>query len=206
MEENRKLTALEQLDSLAAAVATEITTVKASIPKDTSDLTNNAGYQTEQDVSDAISAQIGRVYKPSGTVAFASLPTELTTTVLGNVYNVSDKFTTDDRFVEGAGSEIPAGTNVAVVQIGETFKFDVLAGAVDLSNYVQKETNKGLSTNDYTTEEKEKLGGIAANATKVEKSEKDGCIKINGVDTTVVAIATDDEVAQVIAKYFPQTA
>lgn len=31
---------------------------------------------------------------------------------------------------------------------------------VDLSGYVQKETGKGLSTNDYTTAEKTKLAGM----------------------------------------------
>ena len=37
---------------------------------------------------------------------------------------------------------------------------------VDLSGYVQKETGKGLSTNDYTTAEKTKLGGIEEGANK----------------------------------------
>ena len=31
---------------------------------------------------------------------------------------------------------------------------------VDLTNYVEKEEGKGLSTNDYTTEDKEKLAGL----------------------------------------------
>lgn len=37
---------------------------------------------------------------------------------------------------------------------------------VDLSGYVQKETGKGLSTNDYTAAEKTKLGGIEEGANK----------------------------------------
>lgn len=36
-----------------------------------------------------------------------------------------------------------------------------------VSLFVQKETGKGLSANDYTTKEKEKLAGIANGATKV---------------------------------------
>ncbi len=31
---------------------------------------------------------------------------------------------------------------------------------VDLTGYVKKETGKGLSTNDFTTEEKNKLAGL----------------------------------------------
>lgn len=45
--------------------------------------------------------------------------------------------------------------NSAWEKIGE-FKADV-----DLSNYVTKETGKGLSTNDYTTADKDKLAGLS---------------------------------------------
>ena len=54
-----------------------------------------------------------------------------------------------------------------------------------LGNKVDKVTGKGLSTNDYTTIEKNKLSGIATGATKVEKSTTNGNIKINGTETTV---------------------
>lgn len=36
----------------------------------------------------------------------------------------------------------------------------------DLSNLVVKETGKGLSTNDYTTEEKNKLSGLSGGLTQ----------------------------------------
>lgn len=32
-----------------------------------------------------------------------------------------------------------------------------------------------------------------------------GNVKINGVETTVIEVATDEEVAEVINKYFPQS-
>ena len=48
---------------------------------------------------------------------------------------MTDAFTTTDQFVEGAGKSYPAGTNVAVVLVGEDYKYDVLSGMVDLSNY-----------------------------------------------------------------------
>lgn len=81
-----------------------------------------------------IDSKISSVYKPAGSVAFASLPA-LAADVLGNVYNVTDAFTTTADFVEGAGSKYPSGTNVVIVQSGENYKFDVLAGFVDLSAY-----------------------------------------------------------------------
>lgn len=60
-----------------------------------------------------------------------------------------------------------------------------------LAGYVTKDGNKVLSTNDYTTEEKTKLGGIAAGATKVESSSVNGNIKINGTETVVYAEPAD---------------
>ena len=86
-------------------------------------------------VKSAIDSALSSVYKPAGSIAFASLPTPASTN-LGNVYNMTDAFTTDSRFVEGAGKSYPAGTNVVIVDIGSsTYKFDVLAGFVDLSGY-----------------------------------------------------------------------
>ena len=91
---------------------------------------------------------VSSVYKPAGSVAFASLPT-LSSSVLGNVYNVTDAFTTNSNFVEGSGKSYPAGTNVVVVEpTSGTYKFDVLAGFVDLSGYVpttRTVNNKALS-------------------------------------------------------------
>ena len=60
-----------------------------------------------------------------------------------------------------------------------------------LSGYVTKVSGKGLSTNDYTTTEKNKLSGIATGATKVEASTTNGKIKINGTDTTVYTLPSD---------------
>lgn len=112
-------------------------------------------------VKSAIDAAISSVYKPAGSVTFASLPTPAKA-VEGNVYNVTDAFTTDSRFIEGAGKSYPAGTNVVIINTaGTTYKFDVLVGMVDLSNYqtLITSTNKlnadlvddSSSTNKFVT-------------------------------------------------------
>ena len=59
-----------------------------------------------------------------GTVAFVSLPA-LTAAAAGDMYNISDEFTTTDDFKEGSGSVIPAGANIYKTSDG---KWDVLAG------------------------------------------------------------------------------
>lgn len=55
----------------------------------------------------------------------------------------------------------------------------------EVTNRVKKEAGKELSTNDYTTEEKNKLKDVAAGATKVEDSATNGNIKINGQEIEV---------------------
>lgn len=94
---------------------------------------------------DEINAKISAVYKPAGSVAFAELPS-LSESTLGNVYNVTDAFTTTANFVEGAGNKYPKGTNVVVVKVGDAYKYDVLAGFVDLSGYVERKQARACLT------------------------------------------------------------
>lgn len=176
--------------------------------------TTLAGYGiTDAYTKEELNAKISAVYKPAGSVAFADLPA-LAENVLGNVYNVTNAFTTTDSFVEGAGNKYPKGTNVVVIKSGEVYKFDVLAGFVDLSGKVDKEEGKGLSANDFTNELKAKLDAIAEGATKVEASETNGYIKVNGTETKVYtepsdvvhgAVATDSEVTEMLNEVFTTT-
>ena len=80
---------------------------------------------------------IGDVYTPVGSIPYAQLPATPSQAERGYVYNITDSFTTDSRFVEGAGIQCAAGTNVAVVLNGSQYMYDVLGGMVDLSNYAQ---------------------------------------------------------------------
>ena len=87
-------------------------------------------------------------------MAFANLPA-LSADNLGKVVNVTDAFTTTANFVEGAGKAYPAGTNVVIVDASTTstpsYKYDVLAGFVDLSGYVQASQMATLSNQEITT-------------------------------------------------------
>ena len=67
----------------------------------------------------AIANKISKLgcYKFKGSVAFASLPASLTASMDGYVYNITDNFTTDSRFIEGAGKKYNAGANVAVADL-----------------------------------------------------------------------------------------
>lgn len=112
--------------------STDVTTALGYTPYNSS---NPNGYQTSSQVESAIDTKISSTYKAKGSVAFASLPS-LTSANEGNVYNVTDAFTTTADFVEGAGNSYPAGTNVVIINTtGSTYKYDVLSGFVDLSAY-----------------------------------------------------------------------
>ena len=55
-----------------------------------------------------------------GNKTFAELPAVLTSDMTGFTYNMSEEFTTDARFVEGAGKTYSAGTNVSVADLSTT--------------------------------------------------------------------------------------
>lgn len=95
--------------------------------------------EADAKISSAIASAITGVYTPKGTVAFASLPTASAAN-LGWVYNISDAFTTTASFVEGAGCSYGAGTNVVCVDAGSgAYKWDVLAGTIDLTELTEAE-------------------------------------------------------------------
>lgn len=95
-----------------------------------------------------------------GSVAFNELPATLQASMVGWTYNLTEEFTTDSRFVEGAGNVYPAGTNVAIADVGTAstpdLKFDVLAGFIDVAaiyteigKVAAMIADKFLATEDY---------------------------------------------------------
>ena len=80
---------------------------------------NNAAYYAAQAGQYATG---GLIFK--GSVAFANIPT--TGMANGDMYNITDDFTTDSRFIEGAGVSVKAGADIAYVA-GSVNKWDILA-------------------------------------------------------------------------------
>ena len=81
----------------------------------------NYWYQQARSIAESFSGAL----RPMGTVTFANLPS-LASADAGDMYNVSDEFTTTSDFEEGAGHVIPLGSNVYKTNGG---KWDVLAGS-----------------------------------------------------------------------------
>lgn len=109
--------------------------------------------KTETLSKDEINSKLSAVYKPGGSVLFSELP-EPSAETQGFVYNLKEAFVTDDRFLASTPVPYPIGTDVAVVVVpGDpiTYKFDVMAGFVDLSAYMKK-TDMVAITNEEIDE------------------------------------------------------
>ena len=126
--------------------------VNIPVPTDNQELSNGAGYQNETQVNALIDSKMQSFIIPKGSILFANLPTPASTN-LGWMWNMSDSFTIDNRFVEyesGVTKTYPKGTNVYVVNNGTAstpdYKFDVYEGFIDLSGYATKDDVETLST------------------------------------------------------------
>lgn len=157
--------------------------VDITVPTAVSGLTNDSKFQTEDQVAATVNSKIASVYKPGGTIATLSADL-LVADNEGKVYNLSAEFTTDENFVDTTGKTYPAGTNVGIINTDDGYKFDVMAGFVDLSAYetaaqtesklegkVSKVEGKDLSSNDFTDALKAKLEGVPEVATTAEVTE-----------------------------------
>ena len=120
--------------------------VDITVPTKVSDLTNDSQFQTNQQVAQAIQTAIAETGHASFQVA-EEIP-EADTAQENILYLVMNDSTSHYDIYAKVGDEVVLLDDMTV----------------DLSGYVQKEEGKGLSTNDYTTEEKNKLAGIAENA------------------------------------------
>ena len=109
--------------------------------------------ESAADKAEQVVAGIGTVYKPQGSLAFASLPAQPAEQYQGFVWNITDAFVTDNRFLEGAGQDVAAGANVACVYDNGQYKYDLLGNFIDVSKFsavVDLGTFNKINDNTYT--------------------------------------------------------
>ena len=129
-----------------------------SIAQGVLDKVNNKGYALATEVANDIDEAISSVFKPGRTLAANEIVASLLVEGnLGKVFNISEDFTSDSNFVEGADKNYPAGTNIVIVDAdttGEnpTYKFDVQAGAYGVATH----SGNGL----MSSTDKSKLDGL----------------------------------------------
>lgn len=127
--------------------------VNISVPTKTSQLTNDSSFQTSAQVVQAINTAIAQ----SGHASFekaASVPA--VDTAKENVLYLVLNTTTKHYDIY---AKIKADNGSYTMELLDDT-------TVDLSGKVDKVAGKGLSTNDYTTAEKNKLAGIAEGANR----------------------------------------
>lgn len=162
--------------------------VNISVPTKTSQLTNDSSFQTSAQVVEAINTAISK----SGHASFekaASVPA--VDTAKENVLYLVLNTTTKHYDIY---AKIKADNGRYTMELLDDT-------TVDLSGKVDKVAGKGLSTNDYTTAEKNKLAGIAEGANRYVHpsytAKASGLYKVT-VDTTghvsAVAAATKGDI------------
>lgn len=152
IQENDLSTPLHNKINNASADAS---TAKQLVTQNTDAIANNIYSKSQTysktEVDNKVSAALTSAIVPKGTVAYANLPAPAKAN-LGYMYNVSDAFTTDARFVDGASKKYEAGANVYVVAVtngnSTEYKFDVFMGFVDLSGYQTKADMPSAATNE----------------------------------------------------------
>jgi hypothetical protein len=144
--------------------------VNITVPTKTSQLNNDSTFQTSAQVVAAINTAISK----SGHASFQKVDAvpkadAAQENILYLVMNSTTKHYDIYAKIKGSSG------SYTMEQLDDT--------TVDLTGYVQKETGKGLSTNDYTTAEKQKLANIADGA-QVNKMES---VKVNGAAQAIAA-------------------
>lgn len=134
---------------------------------------DNAEYYYRQ--SKAIAEGFKGALRPMGTKQFADLPAASEATE-GDMYNISDEFTTTADFEEGAGNVIPAGANVYLTA---NRLWDIMAGTPVTSvngergNVVVDKESVGLgNVPNVTTDDQRPTFTPAASRANIVSSEK----------------------------------
>ena len=128
--------------------------------------------QTSAASTYATKADVSSVYRPAGSKSSVEILETPSASILGNVYNMTAAFIADSKFIDDeVGNKYPKGTNVVVIDAGEEdYKYDVLSGFVDLTDY-----EKTADMEEYVEGElagyydKDAIDGMIATSTEVDE-------------------------------------
>lgn len=107
----------------------------------------HARLQTDiANLREEVGNTITSVYKAKGSLPFASLTNALLVKANeGNVYNITDAFTSTADFVEGAGKKYTAGANVVIVETTTAVFSESSDSTVDAEKTYYVSQNGGYS-------------------------------------------------------------
>lgn len=159
-----------KVNGTAQAITNKAVDIK--MPTKVSDLTNDSKYQTDTQVSTAIQTAISK----SGHAAFQKVD------AVPSVSTAQDNILYLVMNSDTGHYDIYAKVGTEVVLLDDT--------TVDLSGKVDKVEGKGLSTNDYTTAEKNKLAGLSNYTHPSYTAKANGLYKVTVDETGHVSAAT----------------
>ena len=153
-------------------------------------MSNFVSYSNAQSLMTAIATKLQALngaYVIKGNSAFASLPATPTESQAGFVYNVTDAFTTDARFVEGAGKKYSANTNVVIVD-NSSYAAVTPAGSEDPSNegWYELKDGKYVASADTTVDP---LKTYYAKTVLVQYDVIANFVDVDGIEAKIVAVA-----------------
>lgn len=179
-----------------AQTVAEDRSVDITVPTKVSELTNDEGFQKASEVKTAVDAALNKFAEDVSDDGVVNTYKELVD------YAASHK----GEAATMAGDIAQNKQDIAALQeqVGETDVSEQIENA--LEGYVKKDGSKVLSTNDYTTEDKEKLAGIDTS----KYVEKNGTKQLSDENYTTeekaklagIEIATDDEVQAMLNEVF----
>ena len=169
---------IESVKVNGAALTVTDKEVDITVPTKVSELTNDSEFQTNSEVAQAIQTAIAATGHASFQV----------------VSSVPDAASAEENVLYLFKNSTTGYYDIYALVSGEVVLLDDTS--VDLTNYVEKETGKGLSTNDYTDEEKTKLAGLSNYTHPSYTAQSSGLYKVT-VDATghvsaVVAVTKAD--------------
>lgn len=204
--ENGVLTTLTKKTVQSASISQKgVVQLQDSIASNESSTTT---APTPRAVREAISNAVASAYHHAGTKVVADLTSSLLVAENeGCVYNMTDAGTTTADFIEGAGKPISIGDNVGICKVGEnSYKFDLLSGFVDLSNYKTKQTpvsspspdGSGISFIDSVSQNENGELDVHSKNIQYGNTSRTGIVRLNdAVDSTsVTTAATPNSVKQ----------
>ena len=168
--------------------------VDLAVPVKVSDLDNDSGFQTGEQVAAVASADHlkRKIVESADAIAPAAADADRYIYMVRKAGGAPGDRYDEYMVIDGA-----------VERVGDW--------SVDLSGYVRKEEGRGLSTNDFTDADKARLDSVSEGATKVEAGEANGTIKIDGAVLAVYTepedvvhgeFASDEEVAGMLDEVF----
>lgn len=133
----------EAKTELEGTMDTKITAAKGDIDKTIDSKVGTAKEELESEIASAVAGAIN--YK--GSVAFDSLPA-LSGCSVGDLYNLTTSGTTDANWKDGTGKKVEAGTNVAVIEDGNTKMWDAMTLAFDPTGLVKESDIETISESE----------------------------------------------------------